>query len=47
MANTRELPTSVVKITKPKVLTGLNQKVGGQGSECRSSPTAVKRATGV
>ena len=46
MANTRELPLNVVMIAKPKVRTGLNQKVRGQGLECRSSPTAVKTATG-
>jgi hypothetical protein len=46
MANRSALPLNVVMIAKPKVLTGLNQKVRGQGSELRSSPPAVEKATG-
>ena len=46
MANSSELLINVVRSSKPKALTGLNQKVRGQVQRDLPSPVVVVRATG-
>ena len=46
MANPGELLINVVRTSKPKALTGLNQKVSGQGLGAPPSPGRRCRATG-
>jgi len=41
MANSGELPINVVRTSKPKALTGLNQKVSGQELGLPSSPAVA------
>jgi hypothetical protein len=45
-ANSGELPINVVRTSKPKALTGLNQKVSGPGLGAPPSPGRRCRATG-
>ena len=45
-ANSSELPINVVRTSKPKALTGLNQKVSGLGLGAPPSPGRRCRATG-
>jgi hypothetical protein len=46
MANSGELPINVVRTSKPKALTGLNQKVRGQVQGDPPSPAVAVAATG-
>jgi hypothetical protein len=41
MVNSGELPINVVRTSKPKALTGLNQKVSGQGPRFLPSPAVA------